>query len=381
MYLQGKIPASLATQELAGEVDELLYRYLSHPMAAINPLSNPKGVKLECELCNSPAHLQCSACKVTYYCDSDHQQADWVSIHEKICQLLIPLRIAQPFSSSAEERSHSLEQLLLRKKHLIDLTLKEAQKHLYGGRHADVIPAAMHSLSFTIDVFGLATVELVPAYLILAEANIGLGHLPQAEEYLSQAYWTVLKTTDCSNAIRSKLHRNLGLLYSAKGEFEESLRHFSNDVYFASETAGTNHMSVTGGYFHMANIFFRQNKMDIADSLYTEVTDIWHAHLSKLLNVHVNESSRSMSSLEKDQENLDENQEAEALQILSAICDIREQAPKKDPAKIMHILHTLTMLHFIAMDWPKVVKSSHKNRLWDSRPFPYTTFKIITDLK
>ncbi|OCT72719.1 zinc finger MYND domain-containing protein 12 [Xenopus laevis] len=331
-------------------------------MAAVNPLSNPKGVKLQCELCNSPAYLQCPGCKVTYYCDSDHQQADWVSVHEKICQLLIPLRIAHPFGSSAEERAHHLEQLLQRKKHLIDITLKEAQKHLYGGWHADVIPAAMHSLSFTIDVFGLATVELVPAYLILAEANIGLGHLPQAEEYLSQAYWTVLKTTDCSNAIRSKLHRNLGLLYSAKGEFEESLRHFSNDVYFASEMAGTNHISVTGGYFHMANIFFRQNKMDIADSLYTEVTDIWHAHLRKLLNVQVYESSSIMSSLfhEKDQESLDENQEAEALQILSAICDIREQAPKKDPAKMTHILHTLTMLHFLAMDWPKAEELSKK---------------------
>ncbi|KAG8434295.1 hypothetical protein GDO86_012610 [Hymenochirus boettgeri] len=337
-------------------------------MAAVNPLSNPKGVRLQCELCNSPAYLQCTGCKVTYYCNANHQQADWVSIHEKICQLLIPLRIAEPFRSSAKERLHCIEQLSLRKKQLIGITLKEAQKHLYGGRHADVIPAAMHSLSFTIDVYGLATVELVPMYLILAEANIGLGHLLQAEEYLSQAYWTVLKTTDCSNSIRSKLHRNLGLLYSAKGDFEESLRHFSNDVYFASSVSGTNDISVTGGYFHMANIFFRQNKMDIADSLYSEVTDIWHAHLSKLLIPHVNSSSKGISELfgENNQESLDENHEAEALQILSAIYDIREQAAKKDPTKMMQILHALTVLHFLSLDFQKVIKLYCSQAIWQN---------------
>lgn len=36
-------------------------------MASVNPLSNPKGVKLECELCHSPAYIQCPGCKVTYY--------------------------------------------------------------------------------------------------------------------------------------------------------------------------------------------------------------------------------------------------------------------------------------------------------------------------
>ncbi|XP_077106340.1 zinc finger MYND domain-containing protein 12 isoform X2 [Ranitomeya variabilis] len=324
-------------------------------MAIVNPLSNPKGVKLQCELCHSPAYIQCRGCKVTYYCDVEHQRADWASIHEKICQLLIPVRTPVPFLNSAAERSHSIQQLLQRKKHLIELTSKEAQRLLYEGRHVDVIPAASHSLSFSVDVYGLASVELVPVYLILAEANIGLGHLTQAEEYLSRAYWTVLKTIDCSNSIKSKLHRNLGLLYSAKGEFEESLRHLSNDVFFVSTVSGPSHISTSGGFFHMANIFFRQNKMDIADSLYSEVTDIWHAHLSRLVEVRLQASLRSGPAWydDPDQEYLDENQEAEAVQILNAIYDIREQAPKKEPAKMARILHTLAMLYFLSRDFHK----------------------------
>ncbi|XP_068096647.1 zinc finger MYND domain-containing protein 12 [Hyperolius riggenbachi] len=327
-------------------------------MSSVNPLSNSKGVKLVCELCHSPAYVQCDGCKVTYYCDVEHQRADWTSIHEKICQLLISVRAAVPFLASAEDRAHSAEQLSQRKRQLIDVTSKEAQRLLYEGRHVEVIPAATHALTFTIDVYGLTSVELVPVYLILAEANIGLGNLTQAEEYLSHAYWTVLKTLDCSNLIRSKLHRNLGLLYSTKGEFEESLRHLSNDIYYASTVSGPSDISTSGGYFHMANVFFRQNKMDIADSLYSEVADIWHSHLSSLVDVQIKSSLRSGPVWFDDtnQEGLDENQEAEALQILSAICDIREQAPKKEPAKMSKVLHALTMLHYLSMDY----KAAHE---------------------
>ena len=59
---------------------------------------------------------------------------------------------------------------------------------------------------------------------------LGLGRLSQAEEYLSQAQWTVLKTPECSNAIKSKLYRNLGLLYAAKTDYEEALRQLADDV-------------------------------------------------------------------------------------------------------------------------------------------------------
>lgn len=33
----------------------------------VNPLSNPKGVKLYCELCQKPAYHQCTNCRAAYY--------------------------------------------------------------------------------------------------------------------------------------------------------------------------------------------------------------------------------------------------------------------------------------------------------------------------
>ena len=34
---------------------------------SVNPLATPKGLKLLCELCQKPAHVQCINCRVTYY--------------------------------------------------------------------------------------------------------------------------------------------------------------------------------------------------------------------------------------------------------------------------------------------------------------------------
>ena len=58
----------------------------------------------------------------------------------------------------------------------------------------------------------------------------GLGQIVQAEEYLSQAQWTVLKSTECCYATQSLLHRNLGLLSIAKENYEEARYHLANDV-------------------------------------------------------------------------------------------------------------------------------------------------------
>jgi hypothetical protein len=62
---------------------------LSQP---INPLANPKGVKLTCELCGTIATVQCGGCRVVHYCGKEHQDEDWRGIHQKICALIGPLR-------------------------------------------------------------------------------------------------------------------------------------------------------------------------------------------------------------------------------------------------------------------------------------------------
>ncbi|KAK2526697.1 Zmynd12, partial [Columba livia] len=233
------------------------------------------GVALEgpgrCELCGAAARVRCARCRVTAYCDVDHQKADWVSIHERICQLLIPIRSALPFLLSEKERKHGAEQLAKRQKYIVDVASSTAQEFILAGKHKEAIPAAFHALRFGSAVFGPRSAQLVPAYLLLAEASIGAGDVPQAGRYLSQAQWIVLGAPGCGGAVQSRLQRGLGQLRVAEGNLQQALHHLASDVYLASSTFGLKSLEAAMGYFHMANVFFRQNKMDIANSLYAKV--------------------------------------------------------------------------------------------------------------
>lgn len=110
----------------------------------------------------------------------------------------------------------------------------------------------MTSLKMAIEMFGLKSVDLVPSYLILAEASQGesinlkyvfvnhlifeisskkgLGSFTQAQEYLSQAEWTVLKNPSCSLQIVAKLNRNMAMLQMAQEHYDSALRYLANDV-------------------------------------------------------------------------------------------------------------------------------------------------------
>lgn len=204
---------------------------------------------------------------------------DWQGIHEKICMLLPPLRSSAPVIGSAEERELREHTLMTSRRALIDLCRNEASKFLVAGQFELAIPGALQALRFSLKVFGEGAVEIVPAYLLLAEANLGLGRYRQAEEFLSMANWSVLKNPDCSNALRSKLHRNFGKLYASQGKFDKALKELANDIFHSSLEIGPEHIDTAGGYYHMATIFFSQNEINHALAFYDKVVDIWYKFL------------------------------------------------------------------------------------------------------
>ncbi|XP_058408103.1 zinc finger MYND domain-containing protein 12 isoform X4 [Diceros bicornis minor] len=189
-----------------------------------------------------------------------------------------------------------------------------------------------------------------------AAAAAGLGRIVQAEEYLSQAQWTVLKSTECSHATHSLLHRNLGLLYMAKENYEEARYHLANDIYFASCAFGTEDIKTSGGYFHLANLFYGLKKLDLADTLYTKVSEIWDKYLDDRYQVLSQARIQQIDLLGKQFETdtgLDEAQEAEAIRILTSILNIRESTSDTAPQKTIFVLKTLVMLYHLMMNSSK----------------------------
>ncbi|KAM6976881.1 zinc finger MYND domain-containing protein 12 [Aplochiton taeniatus] len=234
-------------------------------------------------------------------------------------------------------------------KQLIEISRAMAQNKLFEGKHQESLPAAQISLRCAMDVYGPNAVELVPAYLLLAEANVGLGSLDQAEKYLSQAEWTVMKTPECSHTVRHQLHRNLGRLYTASGNLEAALLNFANDVYYANEEYGLDNIVTCSGYFLMANVFVKQEKMAIARSLYSEVASTWHSHLTKLFEAHTQGNTRLEPCF-------DEAQRTEADHILRTMLEVEEKSSKQEFAHTTLTVHCLAMLWFLGGTFDKAME-------------------------
>ncbi|ORY41388.1 hypothetical protein BCR33DRAFT_852366 [Rhizoclosmatium globosum] len=272
----------------------------------INPLANPKGIKLGCELCGKPAYIQCKDCRVTFYCDKEHQGTDFRGIHEKICSLLIPLRTPVSVLGSEEERIHRDKQTRHRQIQLLELSKTEAHKKLFEGQYDLAIPAALQALRFSMDVYGQDSIQLVPSYLLLGEASIGLKQYPQAEDYLSLAKWAILKVPDCEHRIRSQMHRNFGLLYASLGKYDDALAQLSQDIYYASLVKGPSILVFLEGCWGL-------------------------------------EEGIEGGGGEEEREVLDEAQQAEAVQMLTTIYTFRTSfaASSTGPAEVNYVLGQL----------------------------------------
>ncbi|KAM6924400.1 zinc finger MYND domain-containing protein 12 [Xenentodon cancila] len=329
---------------------------VSGATSQIIPMALPKGMKKACELCQREAHLQCNRCLVTFYCCEAHQQADWVGIHERICQLLVPIRSL----ATLHLQEGNCIKNNLKKVELIEICRLVAQGKLSEGKHLEALPAAQFCLRCSIDVHGPNTVQLVPAYLLLAEANMGLDNLGIVAELLSLARGAVLQSPECGPSVQHRLHRSLGRLHTATGNLEEALFHFANDIYFACEEYGLDSAVICAGYFLMAKVFIKQEKISVAHSLYSEVVRTWH----NLLKIHVPnikspavifDSSfgaylaTNMYSLLYATPNCYKSQQAEVEKMLRDILEFEEQE-RKDPTQIALVAHCLAILWFLKGD-------------------------------
>uniref|UniRef100_A0A8C1LY31 Zinc finger, MYND-type containing 12 n=1 Tax=Cyprinus carpio TaxID=7962 RepID=A0A8C1LY31_CYPCA len=252
--------------------------------------------------------------------NSDHQQADWSSIHEKVCPLLVSIHAPAPFGTLESDQEHHHRETL--KKQLI----------LSKNRFQDVLPAALLFLRWGMRVYRSCAVELVPAYLLLVQANIGLGSLSQAHEYL--------------HTVLHQLQRTLGRLHAAAGKYASALTHFANDVMKCLVLGST---VMSGGYFIMADVFLKQNKPDIAHLFYTEVANSWHAHLCKLMD-----GISWSADIDPPLLCVDEAQCVEADQMLRCILEFEEQCVKPRLDQSAMLAHSLAMLWLLCNNYIKV---------------------------
>ncbi|CAF1378936.1 unnamed protein product [Adineta steineri] len=339
----------------------------------VYPLAFPKSIAHKCEICGKTASRMCAKCRVTFYCSEEHQIADNVGIHDKICPTLATLRSKQPFLPSEEERRDRDHEIREKKLHLIEVTRMIGERHVFQNRYDAAIPAALASLKLAMDVYGPRSVELIPSYLILSEASLGLKQLNQCWEYLSQAQYTVLQQQNqAPPAITSQVARNMAQLSIARKDYDEAARHLANDIYDASLYYGTEHYKVAGGYFLLGKVFKLMNRLEVTESLYTQVTQMWYYHLRRLLQSRVVFSDMDAILGKNDDEDeedettksskLDLATEAEAHNTLQTLLAYRLENHHGNPMiqELNKIYHCFTILYFLARDYMQVHDSMNK---------------------
>ncbi|KAJ3307146.1 Zinc finger MYND domain-containing protein 12 [Kappamyces sp. JEL0829] len=227
----------------------------------------------------------------------DHQLNDFNGIHQLICTQLIPLRNPDAILGSEEERAEQHIQLQKQRAELLRISQQQAYKFLFEGQFELAIPAALQSLRFSMKIYGNKSVELVPSYLILGEASIGLKKYREAEDYLSLAKWAILQSQSCNDTLMAKLHRNFGQLYAAQDLHDKALYQLALDVYHSSLATSTEDASVTGGYYQMGMIFQKKGRNDDASAFYDKVVSIWSNIWTPSLELDVAQAAEATQML------------------------------------------------------------------------------------
>jgi tetratricopeptide (TPR) repeat protein len=283
----------------------------------INRLALPKGFIPRCEITGLPATLQCSECP-TYYATAEHFDLDWRGIRSLIAQDMVVLRGEAKVIGSEEERSRREEELRAIRRELLDLCTETAQKFLVQGKFELAVPGALQSLKFAIELFGNEAPQLVPAYLMLAEANLGLRKLKIAEEFLSLANWVLLKhkgEKEGGSSLMSNLQRNFGRLYAAQQRYNEALQAFATDVYYSSLEFGPENIRSAPSYFHMGRVFQSHQKSDRTTAFYKKVVSIYATFFEMCVRESKIGESGEISAVEVE----------EAIEIIKHITEYRDK--------------------------------------------------------
>eukprot|EP00792_Barthelona_sp_PAP020_P006016 TRINITY_DN2881_c0_g1_i1.p1 TRINITY_DN2881_c0_g1~~TRINITY_DN2881_c0_g1_i1.p1 ORF type:complete len:498 (-),score=134.64 TRINITY_DN2881_c0_g1_i1:16-1509(-) len=177
----------------------------------INPLANPKDVKMYCELCNQPAKMQCPYCRKTYYCCKEHQTLDWEGVHRVICDKIAVVRTDHLVLGTDHQRTEFEEKIAQQRKEIIEISKLQATKFLTDRQFKLAIPGALQTLKQSQKYYG-DSLAVIPAYLLLGETYLGLNQFDEVQNFISLAEWNIINVKAQMEETRNMEHvQNMGV--------------------------------------------------------------------------------------------------------------------------------------------------------------------------
>ena len=180
------------------------------------------------------------------------------------------------FLTSSKVDRINVAKLKERQTKLLKVIVTVALGLFQSANYQAALVAAQQYLVLIADVHGTNSLQLIPAYAMIAELEIKLNKLREAEQQLQKANWVIMQNEHAENVdqVKQKLYRLLGLLhgeyqslrlksrlyFSAKrGNSAEAIRLFAEQICFASSLGGTESIGSASGYFNIASVIEDKN--------------------------------------------------------------------------------------------------------------------------
>lgn len=139
------------------------------------------------------------------------------------------------------------------------------------------------------------SIELLPAFFVLATANICIGgsRLKKAENFLVSAFWNLLKSTSDESEKRSEddlvseqdierfragLHKTFGRFFLAQNTpeaFNNAIEHMTKGIYLECIEHGPESYRMCSSYYYMGELFKKENELQKAKAFFGKIITIW----------------------------------------------------------------------------------------------------------
>ena len=119
------------------------------------------------------------------------------------------------FLTSSKVDRINVTKLKERQTKLLKVIVTVALGLFQSANYQAALVAAQQYLVLIADVHGTNSLELIPAYAMIAELEIKLNKLREAEQQLQKANWVIMQNEHAENVdqVKQKLYRLLGLLH------------------------------------------------------------------------------------------------------------------------------------------------------------------------
>lgn len=125
------------------------------------------------------------------------------------------------------------------------------------------------------------SIELLPAFFVLATANICIGgsRLKKAENFLVSAFWNLLKSTSDESekradddlvseadieSFKAGLHKTFGRFFLAQNTpdaYGQALEHLTKGIYLECVEHGPESFKMCSSYYYMGELFKKENEL------------------------------------------------------------------------------------------------------------------------